>query len=87
MILAGGVLQDKFFVLTDSFKHRILQADSSMSNIITLLSPGLDFPFAIAYDFSATRLYWSDSNMGVIKSADLDGSNTAVVFGPRNGTQ
>lgn len=83
--VGGSVLHDKFFLLTDDYRHRILQADNLMNNITTLFSPGLDFPLAVAYDFSETRIYWSDKTIGVIKSALIDGTSVNVVFGPRTG--
>jgi hypothetical protein len=76
--VAASLLKDQFFLLTDDYRQRILQADSNMANLQTLTAPWFSSPLAIAYDFREQRMYWSDYDEGVVMSANIDGSGTAV---------
>lgn len=57
----------------------IYRMNTDGSGLVTLPIPGLLFPWGIAVDANAGKLYWGDGGTQSISRANLDGSNVETV--------
>ena len=57
----------------------IQKASMDGKNIITLHNTALSHPYALAVDYGAQMLYWSDIGYHCIESSNTDGSNRKII--------
>ena len=64
-----------FIYWTDYGTDKIQRANLDGSNIVDLVTQGLESPDGIALDVAGGKMYWADYGTDKIQRANLDGSN------------
>ena len=59
---------------------RVRRSRADGSGLVDLFAPTVRYPNSLAVNSSNGRLYWTDSLVGAIRSANLDGSSSQVLL-------
>ncbi|PVD22132.1 hypothetical protein C0Q70_17937 [Pomacea canaliculata] len=77
---APGELPDTFLLFTDWNKTSVFRMDMMSYSYITVPLQGMGRPFAIDYDYINSRIYWTDLDARLIRSARVDGTQSETVL-------
>ena len=79
-LFSEKLFEDNFLLLADDYRHVIYQTDRKWSVTSAIQLPKQDRPIGLTYDPVENRIFWSDFNRGLIKSAYLNGTDVKTLF-------
>jgi len=79
LFLVLEIHQDNFLVVADSYQQHLYQVPLNNGGTNALVTSKLYRPIAVAFDPITQKVYWTDNDAKVVKSAYLSGKSNIVL--------
>ena len=65
--------------MADDYRNAVYQLDVALQTVSAIKISPFDRPIGVEYDFVDDRIYWTDFESSVVKSAYLNGSELQII--------